>query len=93
MLSVIVAMDILSGTQPQFLMSGLTLIVMLLSFEVLRRFGKRPGDNDDAGAARPESTELQGQHNEPHTDPVKIAGWLLPGAVPPAGALQPWSQM
>ncbi|MGY2747361.1 amino acid permease [Arthrobacter sp. UYCu723] len=78
MLSVIVAMAILPGTQSQFLMSGVTLIVVLLSFEVRRSFGNRPGDDDDAAAALSETKEpvpgAAGQRNEPHADSVKIAG-------------------
>lgn len=66
------------GTQSQFLMSGVTLIVNLLSFAVRRSFGKRPGDDDDAAAALSETKEpvpgAAGQRNEPHTDSVKIAG-------------------
>ncbi|MBT2598048.1 amino acid permease [Arthrobacter sp. ISL-72] len=47
MLAVIVAMAILPDTQSQFLMSGVTLVVILLSFEVRRRFGMHPGSADD----------------------------------------------
>ena len=78
MLSVIVAMDILPGTQLQFLRSGPTLIVILLSFEVRRRFGNRPGEDDDGAAARSESKEpghgTARPANELHTDSVKIVG-------------------
>lgn len=42
MLTVIAAMAILPTTQSQFLMSGLTLIVILLGYEMRRRYGRRP---------------------------------------------------
>ncbi|RAX45289.1 GABA permease [Arthrobacter sp. AQ5-06] len=43
MAAVILAMAFLPSTQSQFLMSGLTLVIILVSFEVRRRLGKRPG--------------------------------------------------
>jgi GABA permease len=42
MLAVIAAMALLPSTQSQFLMSGLTLVVILLGYEVRKRFGRRP---------------------------------------------------
>ncbi len=46
MLAVIVAMAILPSTQSQFAMSGLTLVAILVSYELRRRFGRKPGDGD-----------------------------------------------
>ncbi|MDQ6739309.1 MAG: amino acid permease [Actinomycetota bacterium] len=56
MLAVIVAMAILPSTQTQFLMSGVTLIVILLGYELRKRFGRRP-ESDDGDAAPGKATE------------------------------------
>jgi GABA permease len=43
MAAVILAMAFLPSTQSQFLMSGVTLVIILVSFDVHRRLGKPPG--------------------------------------------------
>lgn len=42
MMAVIAAMALLPSTQSQFLMSGLTLAVILMGYEIRRRYGRRP---------------------------------------------------
>ncbi|UUL75553.1 amino acid permease [Pseudarthrobacter sp. Fe7] len=42
MLAVIAAMALLPSTQSQFLMSGLTLVVILVGYEIRKRYGRRP---------------------------------------------------
>jgi GABA permease len=81
MLSVIAAMALLPSTQTQFVMSGVTLVVILLSYELRRRYGKRPGEeagNDaadlPADPSMDPSAELdpsaEGLHGEPDKQPA-----------------------
>lgn len=51
MLCVIAAMALLPSTQSQFLMSGVTLIIILFSYELRRRYGRKPGDEAGNAAA------------------------------------------
>lgn len=48
MLLVIAVMAFLPSTQSQFIMSGVTLVEILLSYELRRRYGRKPGAEYDA---------------------------------------------
>lgn len=53
MVAVILAMAILPSTQSQFIMSGVTLVAILVAFQFRRRFGRKPLPEDGTPAQTP----------------------------------------
>lgn len=52
MLAVIIAMAVLPNTRSQFIMSGVTMVAILVGYELRRRFGPKPGADDQTDTAR-----------------------------------------
>ncbi|MDI3196304.1 hypothetical protein QK290_18095, partial [Pseudarthrobacter sp. AL07] len=76
MLSVIAAMALLPSTQTQFVMSGVTLVVILLSYELRRRYGRKPGEeagNDAADLPADPSLDPSAEGLEEESDMQPVA--------------------